>query len=512
MSPASFNEPSTGGRCGPHEPLTPALSPSPIGSGQADGEREISWPTGPDGSSSRAEQNEATHRPWLRRYAWLTALATFGLLAIGGLVTSHNAGMAVPDWPNTNGYNMFLFPISGWVGGILYEHTHRLAASFVGMLVVGLTRWLGGRPSRVPLAVIGLGEMLAGALFLRLGGDWKGAGYFLTGIAGVVLVAAAIWARNAPAARPLPLLGWVAFVAVQLQGLLGGLRVVLLKDEIGIFHATLAQLFFALLCTIALLTTRWWRFSLFDFLSSSNQRSVGANSRMPEASQLHVETVETVDLPTVRSATSLKRGVNESSLRCLNLCSWLLTWVTVLILVQLIIGATMRHQHAGLAIPDFPLAYGKIWPATDPASVEFYNQKRLEATAVNPITSFQIGLQMVHRLVALLILAGVAFSAWLMRRNPGWKNPLSKMALGWFILILAQAILGAATIWSDKAADVATAHVLLGALSLASGTVISLVAWRTREVASETAVVVTGAKMERPHAGCYGAKDGIAPA
>src|SRR5215470_15615668 len=118
---------------------------------------------------------DATDTPWLRRYAWLTALATFCLLAIGGLVTSHNAGMAVPDWPNTNGYNMFLFPISERVGGILYEHTHRLAASCVGVLVVGLTRWLGGRGSRVRLALIGMGEMLAGAIFLRMGGDWKGA-------------------------------------------------------------------------------------------------------------------------------------------------------------------------------------------------------------------------------------------------------------------------------------------------------------------------------------------------
>ena len=78
------------------------------------------------------------------RYAWLTALVTFVLVGIGGLVTSHNAGMAVPDWPNSYGYNMFLFPVSKWVGGIFYEHTHRLVASFVGLLVVGLTRWLGG--------------------------------------------------------------------------------------------------------------------------------------------------------------------------------------------------------------------------------------------------------------------------------------------------------------------------------------------------------------------------------
>src|SRR6267142_300774 len=374
--------------------------------------------------------SDSTDNPWLRRYAWFTALATFVLIAIGGLVTSHNAGMAVPDWPNSYGYNMFLFPISKWVGGILYEHTHRLVASFVGVLVVGLTRWLGGRSSRLPLAIVGLGEMIAGGIFLLLGGDWKGTGFFLTCIAGVVLLAAAVWVRNQPASRPLPLLGWLAFVTVQLQGLLGGLRVVLFKNELGIFHATLAQLFFVTLCVIALLTSRWWR-----------ALSV-------------LETVETVDLTPAPSTTSLKRGVNESGSRRLDGALWMMTGVTVLILVQLILGATMRHQHAGLAIPDFPLAYGKVWSAMDSASVELYNQKRIEATALNPITTFQIALQMVHRIAAVLILAGVAFSAWLMRHRLGWKNPLSKMALGWFILILAQAILGAATIWSDKAADV----------------------------------------------------------
>jgi hypothetical protein len=69
---------------------------------------------------------------------WFTAVATLGLIALGGLVTSHGAGMAVPDWPTTYGYNMFLFPISQWVGGIFYEHTHRLYASGVGLLTVVL--------------------------------------------------------------------------------------------------------------------------------------------------------------------------------------------------------------------------------------------------------------------------------------------------------------------------------------------------------------------------------------
>jgi heme A synthase len=125
---------------------------------------------------------------------------------------------------------------------------------------------------------------------------------------------------------------------------------------------------------------------------------------------------------------------------------------------------------------------------------------------------------MAHRIMAVLILAGVAFSALVARRRFGWKNTLSKMTLGWVILIVAQAILGAATIWSDKAADVATAHVLMGALSLASGTVISLTAWRavSVEVESESGAV------RNPSWACHPrptsapelapAKEGIAPA
>ena len=72
-----------------------------------------------------------------------------------------------------------------------------------------------------------------------------------------------------------------------------------------------------------------------------------------------------------------------------------------MILGQLALGAAMRHQHAGLAIPDFPLAYGKLWPAMDAASVAHYNAQRIEIIAANPITAFQIGLQMAHRLLAL---------------------------------------------------------------------------------------------------------------
>src|ERR1700747_1353055 len=80
----------------------------------------------------------------LHWFAIISTISVLGLICSGGLVTSHEAGMAVPDWPNSFGYNMFLFPISRWVGGVFFEHTHRLIASLVGLLTIGLciATWL----------------------------------------------------------------------------------------------------------------------------------------------------------------------------------------------------------------------------------------------------------------------------------------------------------------------------------------------------------------------------------
>jgi cytochrome c oxidase assembly protein subunit 15 len=324
--------------------------------------------------------SRTTANPWLARFARLTALATLVLVCFGGLVTSHEAGMAVPDWPNTFGHNLFFFPVSQWVGGIFYEHTHRLVASGVGLLTTILAVWLWLKESR----------------------------------------------------RWLRWLGIVAFLAVVLQGVLGGLRVVLFKDELGIVHATLGQLFFVLTCSIVLFASRWW----------------------PKARPL----------PTA--------GAGQQGPRRL----FLLT--TLLIVGQLMLGATMRHQHAGLAILDFPTAYGHLWPVTDADSIARYNQNRVEATAVNPITAFQIVLQMVHRIVALVIFCLVAIAAGLTCRQLGWQNPLSKMSLIWFGLVMFQVFLGAATIWTGKSADIATAHVACGALSLMTGTLLSIISFR----------------------------------
>lgn len=387
--------------------------------------------------------------PWLHRFAVFTAAATLVLVVAGGLVTSHGAGMAVPDWPNTYDYNMFFFPISKWVGGIFYEHTHRLIASGVGLLTSVLALWLHGRNARplmrwLGLALLVLGIVSAAAVPKR----WSDG--VVLGTTGLAMFGGSfVWPLCPPSAKWLRRLGVIAFFAVVLQGVLGGLRVVLIKDQLGIFHATLAQLFFVLLCSIALFTSRWWH--------------AKAEGRNP---------------------TAIAPGFRPS----------VLVLPTLLILVQLILGATMRHQHAGLSIPDFPLAYGKLWPATDAASVAHYNQLRMEAAGENAITATQIILQLLHRGMALLILAGVAGAAWLTRRRLGSRHILSRLALAWLGLLCLQVLLGAATIWSGKAADIATAHVLVGALSLALGALASIVCFRELAFAP----VATGASARAP--------------
>src|SRR5438552_13395178 len=96
------------------------------------------------GTRQIVRMSKPVHQCWLHRFAVLTALATLALIGIGGLVTSHEAGMAVPDWPTSYGYNMFFFPLNKWwhSGNVFYEHSHRLFASGVGFLTTILAVWL----------------------------------------------------------------------------------------------------------------------------------------------------------------------------------------------------------------------------------------------------------------------------------------------------------------------------------------------------------------------------------
>ncbi len=306
----------------------------------------------------------------LNLYATFVAASIVLLICSGGMVTSKNAGLAVPDWPNSYGYNMFAFPVSRWVGAVLLEHTHRLAASAEGVFVIVLAVWLGRTERRG-------------------------------------------WVRN---------LGYAALGLVVAQGILGGLRVVYRADWVGVFHGCVAQAFLAVVSVTALATSRWW-FSA--------------------------------------GAADGRRLTDPAALR--GLTRKLLT-VAILIYVQLALGATMRHAHAGLSIPDFPKAYGHWWPQVRKADLPAVNTQRTEVLHQPPTTLAQIHLQMTHRLNAVLILGSVvaaATGAW--RRRDVLPDGLRWLVSAGVALVAMQITLGVYTIWTNKAADIATAHVAVGA-------------------------------------------------
>ena len=140
--------------------------------------------------------------PWRHRFAVVTVAATLALIFVGGLVTSTGSGLSVPDWPLS--YGMLMPPM---VGGVFYEHGHRMAATAVGFLTLVL----------------------------------------------------AVWTARTEGRRAIRRLAWAALAAVIAQGVLGGLTVIyLLPTPISVAHACLAQLFFCTLIAIATMTSREW--------------------------------------------------------------------------------------------------------------------------------------------------------------------------------------------------------------------------------------------------------------
>jgi cytochrome c oxidase assembly protein subunit 15 len=158
--------------------------------------------------------------------------------------------------------------------------------------------------------------------------------------------------------------------------------------------------------------------------------------------------------------------------------AWLPVATTILIYAQLALGATMRHQHRDLSILDFPVAYGKVIPDVDAESLAKINQWR-EARALSEVTAGQIWLQMAHRFIAALIAVGV-IACWFGLQSHREHEMLVKLSIFWVLFLGCQLTLGAWTIWSNKAADVATAHVAVGATMLAFGISISALTLRFR--------------------------------
>lgn len=288
---------------------------------------------------------------WLHRYAVFTATCTGLLVFAGGLVTSTDSGLSVPDWPLS--YGMLMPPM---VGNVRFEHGHRMVATFVGLLTIILAVWLQRREPR-------------------------------------------------PVVRRL---GWFALLAVVSQGLLGGLTVLLLlPTQVSVAHACLGQTFFCIVVSIALLTSPSWR----------------------------------------RDATQTIPGRSGLDLRHLTLLT------TAVVYVQLFLGAWMRHSGAGLAIPDFPLAYGGLWP---------------------PFGVSGVPIHFAHRVVGFLVGALALVVAIRTLRAYGEVTAFRRPAVLLLVLVLTQILLGALTIWTAKGVLPTTLHVLNGAVILATSLVLAL--------------------------------------
>ena len=158
-----------------------------------------------NGTSTETKSNA-----WPHCMAVLLVCATFPLIWVGGLVTSYDAGMAVPDWPGTYGYNLLLYPWTTWFFGpwdLFIEHGHRLLGATAGILTIGLLITVFRNDDR-------------------------------------------IWLRN---------LSVATFLAVLLQGGLGGARVLMDDGRLAMVHGIVGPAFFALCVAMAVFTSRWWQ-------------------------------------------------------------------------------------------------------------------------------------------------------------------------------------------------------------------------------------------------------------
>ncbi len=300
----------------------------------------------------------------LHKFAKFVAGCTVLLILAGSFVTSTDSGLSVPDWPTSYGWNMFTFPPSKWVGGIFYEHGHRLIASTVGFLTIILAAWIWFADSR----------------------------------------------------RWLRWFGVAALGSVVAQGVLGGLTVLFfLPAAISTAHAGLAEIFFCMTVAIALFTGPGWIAGYGD-------------------------------------STTNGAGIDDAFLRRLA------TTTTVLIFAQILIGATMRHTGAGLAIPDFPWMFGHVIP-------DHWNAK--------------IAIHFAHRTGAVVVAAAIVITAidiW--RRHPE-RVELANPALIIMIFTVIQLTLGSLTVITKRDVLVNSLHVVFGALVLTASLVLTLRTWRT---------------------------------
>lgn len=355
----------------------------------------------------------------------------FCLIFIGALVTSWQAGMAVPDWPLSFGS---LNPEGWWSNfPVRLEHGHRVLAAIVGVVVGALCAavWGNGFALGIAFGVSALasfiGSLLDVSSVLRAHlGIWPAAIAFVASL----LVMGKSKSCVGPTERALAL---AAFILVCCQATLGGLRVtqetagfVSTAVVLRIIHGCVAQAF--LVCLVALSVR------------------LGILAAGPS-----------IHLATTRSAES---GVKQ----------WL--WLAMAsVYAQLIIGASMRHLGAGLAIPTFPAANpeGGWLPKTH----NLYTDLNFTHT----------------RIGALLVIFVVCVALFKTLRSASHDDRLRFGALKSGVLVLLQACLGVLVVLHQKPKTLATLHVVLGAALLASLTALLVNAFNSFKVESEGGLI-----------------------
>jgi cytochrome c oxidase assembly protein subunit 15 len=282
------------------------------------------------------------HFVWPHRWALALACATFPLVWVGGLVTTTDAGMAVPDWPSTYGYNLFLYPWTTWLAApwdLFVEHGHRLLGATVGIMTIVLLALLWRSDERR-------------------------------------------WMRW---------LGVAALALVVLQGVLGGMRVRLDERTLAMLHGCIGPLFFAATVAIVVFTSKGWR--------------AGANS--------------SANAPCRITAAHIRR----------------LAIVTcILVYLQIVIGAVLRHVPAGAD------------PATFAMAVRF------------------------HLFLAAIVTLHVAVLTCLVLFHARSIKPLAGLATALGTLVLIQLLLGAGT-WIVKFSvpDWASSLISTGSVAIQDG-------------------------------------------
>jgi len=261
------------------------------------------------------------------------------------------------------------------VGGIFYEHGHRMVATFVGLLTIILAVWLWRNEQRQ-------------------------------------------WVR---------ILGAIALLAVITQGVLGGITVLyLLPTWVSTTHATIAQSFFSLTVFLAIVTSSAW------------------GNATPSSARFGWKT---------RRLAVASAGT---------------------VLLQLVLGALMRHSGSGMAIPDFPLSYSHWIPPLDAKALQSLNEYRLVYYDLPPVELSQIWIHFAHRLGAVLVTVVVLMNVVHILKHYS-DHRLREAALIQGMLVLFQFLLGALTVWTGRGVQIATAHVAVGALLLATS--VALAAW-----------------------------------